>query len=603
MNPARWPTNKLALAWLGLSFSIGIANARAAQIDELNSTAATTPPNIVLILADDLGFSDTAPYGSEIQTPTISALAEMGMQFTNYHTAANCAPSRAMLLTGVDSHRNGVPNIPETIPPEQKRHPHYQGTLDTKLLTIAEALQSAGYHTYMAGKWHLGNTPEQLPSQRGFERSFALGATGADNWEDKPYLPIYDRAEWFADGKEASLPDKFYSSEFLVDKAIEFIDSNIADAKPFFAYIPFQAVHIPVQAPQEFTDKYADAYHDGWQALREARQAKLKALGIVPMNSNMVQMSSMGDWDAQTEEQKRYQAKRMAVYAGMVDAMDFHIGRLVAHLKTIGEFDNTVFIFTSDNGSEATGHNNSRNLYGRALVKFLGYRNDYETLGLKGSMNTIGPSFASAAASPLAFYKFYAGEGGMRVPLIVAGKPLQLKQKTISTSFSFVTDITPTIIEIAGTEIASDAKKLIIGRSLLPHIKGEAETVYGPDDAVGYELGGNAALFRGDYKLVKINGKIADGQWHLYNIAKDPGETKDLSKAMPELRAAMLVQYQQYAKDNQVLDMPAGYDHERQGIINGINARLPNLGLYASVISALVILLVIVRIFRTRRRQ
>ncbi|MFT5889670.1 MAG: arylsulfatase A-like enzyme [Zhongshania sp.] len=583
--------------------TLGIATGHAAQIDASNSAAAVKPPNIVLILADDLGFSDTAPYGSEIQTPTISALADMGMQFTNYHTAANCAPSRAMLLTGVDSHRNGVPNIPETIPPEQKRFPHYQGTLDTKLLTVAEALKSAGYHTYMAGKWHLGNAPEQLPSQRGFERTFALGATGADNWEDKPYLPIYDRAEWFADGNVAKLPEKFYSSEFLVDKTIEFINSNAQDNKPFFAYIPFQAVHIPVQAPQEFTDKYRDIYHDGWQALREQRQVKLKALGIVPMNSNMVQMSTMDDWDAQSDQQKRYQAKRMAVYAGMIDAMDFHIGRLVAHLKSIGEFYNTVFIFTSDNGSEATGHNNSRDLYGRALVKFLGYRNDYETLGLKGSMNTIGPSFASAAASPLAYYKFYAGEGGMRVPLIIAGKPLNLEDKVVSKAFSFVTDISPTIIDIAGTAFPEEAQEFVIGRSLLPVVKGELNTVYGPEDAVGYELAGNAALFRGDYKLVKITGKIADGQWRLYNIANDPGETEDLSAAMPDLYSVMLDQYRQYVKINNVLDMPEDYDHERQGIINGINSRLPNLRVYGSVIGGLILLLLIITVTRSRHKH
>ncbi|WP_269620728.1 arylsulfatase [Zhongshania sp. BJYM1] len=588
---------KHAVLILSAFLASGLSYSQAEHVDQQDRQ-----PNIVLILADDLGFSDTAPYGSEVDTPNISALADMGVQFTNYHTAATCAPSRAMLLTGVDSHRNGVPNIPETIPPEQKRFPHYQGTLDPKIDTVANILNSVGYHTYIAGKWHLGNAPEQLPSQRGFDRSFALGATGADNWEDRPYLPISDRAEWFADGKAAKLPEKFYSSEFLVDKTIEFIDSNAQDKKPFFAYIPFQAVHIPVQAPQEFIDKYDELYRDGWQALRETRQAKLKALGLIPNDSNMVRMSTMGHWDAQTEEQKRYQAKRMAVYAGMIDAMDFHIGRLITHLKSIGEFDNTVFIFTSDNGSEATGENNARDLYGRLVMKFLGYRNDYETLGLKGSMNVIGPSFASAAASPLAYYKFYAGEGGMRVPLIIAGKPLQRSEKTVSNSFSFVTDITPTIIDIAGAEFSSKSKELVSGRSLLPVVKGDIEHTYGPNDSIGYELGGNAALFRGDYKLVKVSGKIADDQWHLYNIVNDPGETVDLRATLPERYALMLNEYKQYAKDNNVLDMPAGYDHERQGIINGINTRLPNLRLYVSIIGGVLILFALITIVRARRR-
>ena len=191
----------------------------------------------------------------------------------------------------------------------------------------------------------------------------------------------------------------------------------------------------------------------------------------------------------------------------------------------------------------------------------------------------------------------------MRVPLIVAGKPLQLKEKAVSKSFSFVTDITPTIVDIAGAAFPEQAKQLIIGRSLLPLLKGEHETVYGPDDPVGYELGGNAALFRGDYKLVKITGKIADGQWHLYNIAKDPGETTDLSAAMPALQAEMREQYRQYAQQNHVLDMPKGYDHERQGIINGLNSRLPNLRVYVSVVAGLALLLILRRLFRARRRH
>ncbi len=244
--------------------------------------ARTTAPNIVLILADDLGFSDISPFG---------------IRFSNYHTSASCAPSRAMLLTGVDSHRAGVANIPEAIPPEQAGHPNYQGVLSHSVVTVATLLEDAGYHTYMAGKWHLGMTPDTLPSARGFKRTFAMADTGADNWEQKPYLPIYAKANWFADGKEATLPEDFYSSEFLVDKTIEFIDSN-QDTQPFFAYLPFQAVHIPVQAPQEFTDKYLETYRDGWNALRARRHQQAIALGHVPADTKMVDMPSTADWDS-----------------------------------------------------------------------------------------------------------------------------------------------------------------------------------------------------------------------------------------------------------------------------------------------------------------
>lgn len=269
----------------------------------------TRRPNIVLILADDLGYTDIAPYGSEINTPTLSELADNGISFTNYHTAASCAPTRAMLLTGVDNHRAGVPNIPEMIPPELKKHANYQGTLGRNVVTVASLLQDSGYHTYMAGKWHLGQTPDLLPSSRGFERTVALADSGADNWEQKPYLPIYDKANWFGDGKEYTLPDDFYSSRFLVDKTIEFIDNNSGDDAPFFAYIPFQAVHMPVQAPQEFIDRYMGVYDKGWENLRRQRRDMAVELGIVPESATTVKMASTEDWDALNDEQKRYQAK------------------------------------------------------------------------------------------------------------------------------------------------------------------------------------------------------------------------------------------------------------------------------------------------------
>ena len=313
------------------------------------------PPNVVLILADDLGFSDIAPYGSEINTPNLSALAASGVSFTNYHTAANCAPARAMLLTGVDAHLAGVPNIPEMLAPEQRRHAHYRGVLGQNVVTVATLLEDAGYHTYMAGKWHLGSTPGLLPSQRGFERTVALADSGADNWEQRPYIPLYDKARRYADGAPYQLPEDFYSSRFLVDKTIEFIDGNLGDERPFFAYLPFQAVHIPVQAPQAFIDPYMAKYHEGWDIIRDRRRRQAAALGVIPSDVEMVGMQTTADWQALDADQQRYEAKRMAVYAGMVEAMDYHIGRLITYLKSQNQFDNTVFIFTSDNGAEASG--------------------------------------------------------------------------------------------------------------------------------------------------------------------------------------------------------------------------------------------------------
>ncbi len=557
-------------------------------------------PNVILILADDLGFSDIAPFGSEISTPSISALAENGVSFTNYHTSASCAPTRGMLLTGVDSHRNGVPNIPEAIPPEQSSHANYKGVLGNNVVTVATLLQGAGYHTYMAGKWHLGHSANLLPSSRGFERTVAMADTGSDNWEQKPYLPIYDKANWYADGKETTLPEDFYSSRYLVDKTIEFIDSNRGDGSPFFAYVPFQAVHIPVQAPQAFIDKYMGVYDQGWEVLREQRQVRAKQLGIVPENSDMVTMSTTSNWDEMTGEQNRYHAKRMAVYAGMVDAMDFHIGRLVDYLKRTGQYENTVFIFTSDNGSEASGSDNFNSKASQFALGLQDYNNDYETLGTKGSYNTIGPSFASAAASPLSYYKFYAGEGGLRVPLVIAGNLIAGSQQKTN-AFSYVTDITPTILDITGVEppgkhYGGRLVEPIVGKSLLPLLNGDVDAVYSENDVIGYELGGHAALFQGDYKIVNIRGPLGDDLWHLYNIVSDPGETVDLREKMPERFEVMLGNYQAYASENGVLPVPADYQQIRQVVLNGIRDRFGN-----NILIVLFTLMILIPLYFTYR--
>ena len=535
---------------------------------------AAQQPNIVLILADDLGFTDIAPYGSEISTPSLTALANEGLRFTNYHTAASCAPSRAMLLTGVDNHRAGVSNIPEAIPPDQSAVDNYQGVLGNNVVTVASLLEEAGYHTYMAGKWHLGKERHQLPSRRGFERTVAMADTGADNWEQKPYIPIYKKANWFADGEEMELPKDFYSSRFLIDKTIEFIDSNRADGQPFFAYVPFQAVHIPVQAPQEFIEQYMGVYDVGWEQLRQDRLTKALELGVVAQGAAMVEMSTTQDWDALPDDRKRYEAKRMAVYGGMVAAMDFHIGRLIEHLKATGQYDNTLFIFTSDNGTEVSGATDPSRVQAQVLIRNQGYTSEYETLGLKGSFNSISPSFASASASPLAFYKFYAGEGGLRVPLIIAGQSV-LNKGELNHALSHVTDITPTILSVAGVK-APDGRfggrpiEAMIGRDLMPIIRGDVERVYAEDETIGYEVGGNAALFRGDYKVVMNRGPVGDNQWHLYNIVSDPGETEDLADAMPERMQIMSRAYEQYVLENGVLPVPVGYQQVSQVGINGL---------------------------------
>ena len=563
-----------------LSAAIALFITSAGISGSLNAQQTTAVPvkrpNIVLILADDLGFTDISPFGSEINTPNIAALAEAGVSFTNYHTAGSCAPARAMLLTGVDSHRNGVPNIPEALPAEQQAHANYQGVLNDKVVTLSTLLRDQGYHTYMTGKWHLGHTPELLPSARGFERTIAMADTGADNWQQRPYLPIYDQANWYADGERHTLPDDFYSSEYFVDKTIEFIDENAADGEPFFAYLPFQAVHMPVQAPREFSDKYAGVYDEGWTVMRENRRKAAEAAGVVPEGSGAVVTPGTLQWESLSAEQQRHHARRMEVYAGMVDAMDMHIGRLMDHLKEIGEFENTLFVFTSDNGAEGS---NLINVDGTSMLgnwfDVVGYNADYETLGERGSFNAIGPNNATIAASPLAYYKFYASEGGLRVPLVISGPGIS-KSNEMTDEFVFVTDLTPTILGLAGIEnhggnFNGNAIEEIVGKDFSDFLSGEAESIHPSSTSIGYELGGNRALFKGEYKIVFNRSARADKTWHLFNIKTDPGETSDLAEEEPERFAEMLKDYEEYASSNNVLPMPEGYSQRAEVFRGALN--------------------------------
>ena len=536
------------------------------------SAQQTERPNVVLILADDLGYTDISPFGSEINTPNIARLAAEGVSFSNYHTAGSCAPARAMLLTGVDSHRNGVPNIPEALPPEQMAYDHYQGVLNDRVVTLANVLQSTGYHTYMTGKWHLGHSPELLPSARGFDRTIALADTGADNWEQRTYLPIYEQANWYADGATHTLPDDFYSSEYFIDKTIEFIDSNIDDGQPFFAYIPFQAVHMPVQAPREFSDKYAGVYDEGWTIMREKRRLAAIEAGVIPRDTAAVETPGTLDWNSLSDEQRLHHARRMEVYAGMVDAMDTHIGRLMAYLESIDEYENTLFIFTSDNGAE--GSNMILPDGGSVLTPWfeaVGYNSDYETLGERNSWNAIGPSNATIAASPLTYYKFHANEGGLRVPLVMSG-PGITRQGQITDEFVFVTDVLPTILGLVGADNhggswAGKNIEPIIGTDFGAFLSEDDSRIHDESEAIGYELGGNFALFKGDYKIVMNRTGQNDTQWHLFNIKTDPGESNDLAQQLPDQLQEMITDYENYVEANDVLPMPDGYN--RSGRILG----------------------------------
>lgn len=569
------------------------------------SFAAPKHPNIVVLVADDWGYSDVGSFGSEIATPNIDTLAREGVRFSDFHVTASCSPTRSMLLTGVDNHRNGVGNMPETMPEEHLGKPGYSGVLNDNAITVASRLKEGGYRTYITGKWHLGKTPDTLPNNRGFDRSFIQADSGSDNWEERPYAPLYDKAAWFENGQQAHLPKDYYSSTFIVDKALEYIEKDRQDGKPFFAYLGFQANHVPVQAPKAIIDKYKGRYDAGWTALRNERRDKAVELGLIPAGVGMQTMASTADWNALDEHEKRYEARRMEVYAGMAETMDQEIGRFIQHLKDTGEYDNTVFVFLSDNGSEPTDP------YAIPAVRLwleMNYTRQLDRLGSKGAFTSIGPSWASAAASPLSGYKFFAGEGGLRTPLIVAGVPGG-QSNHISKAFTHVNDIVPTLLDVAGVPVHNGqfqgrAVEPMIGNSLVPVLTGATDRVHPEDQAIGYELSGSAALFKGDYKLVKSLKPVGNEQWHLYNIVTDPGEVNDLQQQMPERFVAMQADYTEYARVNGVLPMPVGYDYMHQGQLYALkHVVIPKLKAAAPPVVAVLVLLVGVLVWRRRRRK
>ena len=560
-------------------------------------------PNIVVLVADDWGFTDVGAYGGEIATPHLDALARAGTRFSNFHVAASCAPTRSMLLTGVDNHRNGVGNLRETMPQAHLGKPGYEGSLTPRVVTVASLLQDSGYRTMITGKWNVGSEPYNLPHRRGFDLSIVQGDTGSDNWEPaQRYLPHSASVQWFENGQPARMPAEFYSSTYFVDRMIGYLRSGQGSGKPFFAYVGFQANHVPLQAPRAFIDKYRGRYQEGWTALRQQRRDRAAALGLIPKDTPLATMPTTRDWNRLSDKEKRYEARRMEVYAGMADAMDAEVGRLVAHLRQSGEYDNTVFVFLSDNGSEGSDYADAQ------IWLATQYSQNIDRLGGKGAYGIMGPSWASAAASPLSTYKFYAGEGGIRVPLIIAGVPGGPANQ-IHHSLAHVNDIVPTLLELAqvpapGGTYRGQPVEPLAGRSLLPALRGDPAPVHPPDKAIGYELSGNEALFKGDLKLVRNLPPMGDGQWHLYDLRTDPGETRDLRSAQPQAFEALRADYEAYARSHGVLPMPEGYDPVRQVLINSfINYWIPTYRTHALVALAGLAALLWLALRRRRHRR
>ncbi len=515
--------------------------------------SVSSKPNIVLILVDDSGLMDFGVYGGEARTPNIDKLAQGGFMFTNMHASPVCAPSRAMLLTGTDSHLAGVANLPEMLPEEYQSKPGYGGELNERVQTIATRLKEVNYNTYATGKWHLGHNEKTLPTKRGFDRSYILGGSGASNYDSRGYLPQKPHAHWYADGKEVELPEDFYSSKTYIDKTISFHEEEQNRDHPFFSYIAFQAIHTPVQAPKEFVDHYMEVYSKGWDEMRQNRFEKAKQRGLIPEGAQLNEDIPVSkNWDELSDKKRNHYVSSMAVTAGMIEAMDYHIGRYIEYLTKEGMMENTIFIVTSDNGPDGGDYT-----IGVPWAIKNGYHRNFEEKGGKGYYGFMGTGFANAVSSPFSYFKYYTGEGGLRVPLIFNGKNIP---NNTSGAFSFFTDIAPTIYDIAGISTSANAGFApITGKSLYPHINDPSQPVYKENEGVGIEAASSSAYFMNGYKIVKNNIPDGDNIWHLHHIESDPGEVVDLADEKPELFKKMRAAYAKYEKEVGVLKMPEGY--------------------------------------------
>ncbi len=515
---------------------------------------ARSQPNLLLLIADDMGYTDLGAYGSEIRTPNIDSLADRSIKLTNFHVAPTCAPTRSMLLSGTDNHTAGLGSMfGANMLSGVEGRPGYELYLHERVATLPELLSDASYHTYLAGKWHLGTQPDQTPAARGFESSFVL-LPGSWAHFGAP-------ADVYAENGQPLKEDiqNFYSTRNHTDKLIEYIGANHGDGRPFFAFAAYTSPHWPLQAPEDFIDRYAGAYDEGYDVLRRERVASAQALGLVPNVDAEAGFQRIGPaWDELTEEEQRVSAREMELYAAMLENLDFHVGRLIAYLEEIDELENTVILFMSDNGAE-----NDEVRLNPTFIRRWGadWDNRFENLGRPFSFTSYGPGWAQAATAPFNRGKGFINEGGTRVPaFILYGSGIN--PKGLDKQFLRAMDIAPTFLELAGAEPAAGTYRgrevaEMEGRSFAQILSGNHEPLYAADEAIGSELHGHRALRRGRYKLVweQAPGNtwwdypISESwyRWQLYDIEADPSEAHDLSTDNPELVAEMTALWEEYA--------------------------------------------------------
>jgi arylsulfatase len=547
--------------------TLGIIGMVAMLAAPVIASAADAPrrPNIVIILGDDMGYSDMGSFGSEIKTPNLDSLAKDGVRFTNFYTHATCSPTRSMLLSGVDTHLNGLGNMDEWSAPNQWGVDGYEGYLNNRVVTLPQLLKDAGYHTYMVGKWHMGKKPDQIPAARGFERDFSMLDGAGSYWDMTNLSASTPQSVFTEDGRYLTkLPDDYYATKTYTDKLIGFIDANHGDGKPFFAYVAHQAPHDPYHLPQEWRTRHVGEYDKGWDALRQERLKKEIELGIIPQGTQLSErMWFLPDPIVLAPAPRAVLGKKMELYAGMMENLDFHVGRLIDHLKKIGEYENTVFIVFGDNGAEGndlfkmiTGSPGSRDFLFAAIKWSQTHPNAW---GDPGSYVAYGPMWAQVSMTPFSQYKGWLGEGGIRNALIVSGPAVNRPKGSINNGLMHVADLMPTLLEIAGTSYPKtyNGQELhaLLGKSWVPMLADQAESPRTAQDYLAWEIFGNRAVVQDGWKIrseYKPFGK-GEREWELFNLAKDPSERKDLAAERPDKVKEMVKLWDSYARENNVI--------------------------------------------------
>ena len=497
-------------------------------------------PNILLIVADDMGYADLGIHGSSIRTPRIDGLARKGIIFSQFHTAPMCSPTRSMLLSGNNNHVAGV-GRQHPRPALKGNMPAYEGHLSDRISPLPAILKAAGYHTYIVGKWHLGTEAENSPKAAGFERSWTLLDGAASHFDDRGFEngPNVYRA----DGEMTTYPAGAYSTEFYTDRLIGFIESNRGDGQPFFSFAAYTSPHWPLQVPGPELNRYEGVYDDGYDALREKNFLNLKNAGIIPVDSTLPpRWDKVVPWGDLTREQQRRESRKMELYAAMVENLDGHIGRLLDYLQAKGLLENTVVVFMSDNGAAANDFYNGEPYkdYIRAH-----YDNRYENMGGPDSFVSYGAPWAEAGSSPFKRHKTYTSEGGITAPMIIAGRGVS-RRREVYRGMVTVMDLAPTFIGMANGHYPVDGSvQPMRGKSIEPILSGSSERVHDENEVFTLFHRNQAYVRQGHWKITQIDTPFDEAGFALYDLATDPGETTDLSVQFPDKHLELIKLWRQ----------------------------------------------------------